>query len=212
MSDEDSNYSSSSNESLSHRSKRPKSKFEEFFEIIHASQTDFCKLCQHKKIEIKMKNRNTSGLNVYYVVKCLLRNSYFHGKRHIADSDLQINEFSGKSRDHCSIGIPNLQRACRSPIPSRVLPRGVQWPSGPSSEWRRGAKRVKQCRSIDARLWNYNYVHVCFCRGWDGDWNVLANYNCSAFTECLELKKAFFKLTRSLLGWNSSLEETHCLF
>ncbi|CAH2234311.1 jg8282 [Pararge aegeria aegeria] len=51
-----------SNESLSHRSKRPKSKFEEFFEIIHASQTALCKLCQHKKIEIKMKNRNTSGL------------------------------------------------------------------------------------------------------------------------------------------------------
>ncbi|KAK9873425.1 hypothetical protein WA026_022491 [Henosepilachna vigintioctopunctata] len=91
MSDEDSNYSSPSNESLSHRSKRPKSKFEEFFEIIHASQTDFCKLCQHKKIEIKMKNRNTSGLNVYYVVKCLLRNSYFHGKRHIGQLIFRIS-------------------------------------------------------------------------------------------------------------------------
>ncbi|CAH0405913.1 unnamed protein product [Chilo suppressalis] len=59
MSDEDSNCSSPSNESLSYRSK---SKFEEFFEKNHASQTALFKLCQHKKVEIKMKNRNTSGL------------------------------------------------------------------------------------------------------------------------------------------------------
>lgn len=67
MSDEDSNCSSPSNES--YRSKRHKSKFEEFFEIIHASQsqTALCKLCQHKKVEIKMKNRNTSGLRKHLI-------------------------------------------------------------------------------------------------------------------------------------------------
>lgn len=61
MSDEESNSSSRSSESWI-RSKRPKSKFDEFFEIIQASQIGVCKLCQHKKVEIKMKNRNTSGL------------------------------------------------------------------------------------------------------------------------------------------------------
>lgn len=62
MSEEDSNSSSRSSESCRIRSKRPKSKFDEFFEIFHASQIGMCKLCQHKKVEIKMKNRNTSGL------------------------------------------------------------------------------------------------------------------------------------------------------
>lgn len=62
MSDEDSNNSSRSSESWNYRSKRPKSKFDEFFEINHASQNALCKLCQYKKVEIKMKNRNTSGL------------------------------------------------------------------------------------------------------------------------------------------------------
>lgn len=67
MSDEDSNSSSQSSESLSYRSKRRKSKFDEFFEIIHASQIALCKLCHHKKIEIKMKNRNTSGLRKHLI-------------------------------------------------------------------------------------------------------------------------------------------------
>ncbi|CAF4842451.1 unnamed protein product [Pieris macdunnoughi] len=62
MSDEDSNSSSRSSESCRIRSKRLKSKYDEFFEITHASQMGMCKLCQHKKVEIKMKNRNTSGL------------------------------------------------------------------------------------------------------------------------------------------------------
>lgn len=67
MSDEDSNSSSLSNDSLSFRSKRFKSKFEEFFDIIYASQTALCKLCRHKKVEIKMKNRNTSGLRKHLI-------------------------------------------------------------------------------------------------------------------------------------------------
>ncbi|XP_061380752.1 uncharacterized protein LOC116775412 isoform X3 [Danaus plexippus] len=67
MSDEDSNSSSRSSEGWSNTSKKPKSKFDECFEIIHASQIALCKLCQHKKVEIKMKNRNTSGLRKHLI-------------------------------------------------------------------------------------------------------------------------------------------------
>lgn len=61
MSDEDSSQSSESCVA----SRCSKSKFDEYFEIIPESEMALCKLCpisKKKKVEIKMKNRNTSGL------------------------------------------------------------------------------------------------------------------------------------------------------